>query len=155
MLFRSRPGSVIEVELLRVHERPEEVLEDRLASGRIIGQGPVDGGDLLGPRRATEDPQEQLVDDLGRIGPVEVHLVGPDPLEPLDEDQRDLLMDLATGATVAAAASARFLSLRTAERRLAQARRALGVRTTAEAVALARAAGLDAVSGAVDLDRLE
>ncbi|HEX7746536.1 MAG TPA: hypothetical protein VF462_14895 [Micromonosporaceae bacterium] len=48
--------------------------------------------------------------------------------------QRALLDRLANGETIAAAAAAEFLSLRTANRRIAQARQLLGVRTTREAV---------------------
>ncbi|MEO7572219.1 MAG: LuxR family transcriptional regulator [Acidimicrobiales bacterium] len=78
----------------------------------------------------------RLLDDLRRIGTVELVALGPDPLAVLDDDQRALLAALATGASVGTAADALHLSTRTAERRLAAARRSLGVRTTAEAVAL-------------------
>jgi hypothetical protein len=83
--------------------------------------------------------RERLVDDLRRIGPVDQVLLGPDPLAALDGDQRALLEALATGSSIGEAAAALHLSTRTAERRLATARKALGVRTTAEAVALATA----------------
>lgn len=80
-----------------------------------------------------------LVDDLGRLGPVLRHAEidppaatdGPTVLVP---EQRALLERLANGETIAAAAAAEFLSLRTANRRIAQARAAYGVRTTREAV---------------------
>jgi hypothetical protein len=49
-------------------------------------------------------------------------------------EQRALLDRLAEGETIAAAAAAEFLSLRTANRRIAAARQLLGVRTTREAV---------------------
>lgn len=49
-------------------------------------------------------------------------------------EQRALLDRLANGETIAAAAAAEYLSLRTANRRIAQARQALGVQTTREAV---------------------
>ena len=49
-------------------------------------------------------------------------------------EQRALLERLANGETIAAAAAAEFLSLRTANRRIAEAREVLGVRTTREAV---------------------
>jgi hypothetical protein len=49
-------------------------------------------------------------------------------------EQRALLGRLANGETIATAAAAEFLSLRTANRRIAQARSQLGVRTTREAV---------------------
>ena len=82
-----------------------------------------------------------LLADLARIGPVTT-----DPDADLEEDadpgnspqlapeQRALLERLANGETIAAAAAAEFLSLRTANRRIAEAREALGVRTTREAV---------------------
>jgi len=83
-----------------------------------------------------------LLADLGRLGPVirdpEAEIGGgdgePDGDSPLLPEQRALLERLANGETIAAAAAAEFLSLRTANRRIAQAREALGVRTTREAV---------------------
>jgi hypothetical protein len=93
-----------------------------------------------------------LVDDLNRLGPV---LLGPIPHGPaqhppgrhaagdtgsadhvadLVPEQRALLDRLAAGDTIAAAAAAEFLSLRTANRRIAEARALFGVRTTREAV---------------------
>ncbi|MFK3979901.1 LuxR family transcriptional regulator [Micromonospora sp. NPDC050397] len=81
-----------------------------------------------------------LVADLGRLGPVHRDPgTGPDPsgataAPQLVPEQRALLERLANGETIAAAAAAEFLSLRTANRRIAQAREALGVRTTREAV---------------------
>jgi hypothetical protein len=78
-----------------------------------------------------------LVDDLGRLGPVR-H--GADSGAPdvaaadLVPEQRALLDRLAAGDTIAAAAAAEFLSLRTANRRIAEARAVFGVRTTREAV---------------------
>jgi DNA-binding NarL/FixJ family response regulator len=77
-----------------------------------------------------------LVDDLARVGEVTVELHGEDPLHDLDDDQRGLLVRLAAGDSIPTAAAALFLSTRTAERRVASARRVLGVRTTTEAVAL-------------------
>jgi antitoxin (DNA-binding transcriptional repressor) of toxin-antitoxin stability system len=80
-----------------------------------------------------------LIDDLSRLGTVR-H--GPQP-EPADggnavadlvPEQRALLDRLAAGDTIAAAAAAEFLSLRTANRRIAEARQLFGVRTTREAV---------------------
>ncbi|MGC9666213.1 hypothetical protein ACNTMW_06595 [Planosporangium sp. 12N6] len=58
------------------------------------------------------------------------------PTAPTDlaPEQRALLERLATGATIAAAAQAEYLSLRTANRRIAQARQLLGASTTREAV---------------------
>ncbi|GAA2691526.1 MULTISPECIES: LuxR family transcriptional regulator [Actinoplanes] len=79
-----------------------------------------------------------LVDDLGRIGPVrrgaDAPETGGDPVASLIPEQRALLDRLAAGDTIAAAAAAEFLSLRTANRRIAEARTLFGVRTTREAV---------------------
>jgi len=95
---------------------------------------------------AITDPASEtgraLLADLARIGPV---VTDPDaddeeaardgPGRPqLAPEQRALLERLANGETIAAAAAAEFLSLRTANRRIAEAREALGVRTTREAV---------------------
>jgi DNA-binding CsgD family transcriptional regulator len=76
------------------------------------------------------------VDDLSRLGPVH-HGVGSEPgvaVADLVPEQRALLDRLASGDTIAAAAAAEFLSLRTANRRIAEARALFGVRTTREAV---------------------
>jgi DNA-binding CsgD family transcriptional regulator len=56
------------------------------------------------------------------------------PAGDLSPDQRDILELLAAGNSIAQAARLRFLSLRTANRRVAEARDALGVATTREAV---------------------
>lgn len=88
---------------------------------------------------ADTEAGRALFADLSRVGPVgrtaEEALGGGhhDDL-PLTDEQRALLERLANGETIAAAATAEFLSLRTANRRIAQARDALGVRTTREAV---------------------
>jgi DNA-binding CsgD family transcriptional regulator len=79
-----------------------------------------------------------LLADLGRIGPVQTDPDVDDRPEAegpqLAPEQRALLERLAAGETIAAAAQAEFLSLRTANRRIAEAREILGVRTTREAV---------------------
>jgi DNA-binding CsgD family transcriptional regulator len=86
------------------------------------------------------DPGRALVADLRRLGPVH-HDPRADPTAPprntvtdLIPEQRALLDRLANGETIASAAAAEFLSLRTANRRIAQARQVLGARTTREAV---------------------
>jgi DNA-binding NarL/FixJ family response regulator len=81
-----------------------------------------------------------LLADLGRIGQVSTDpdadlAADTEPGGPqLAPEQRALLERLANGETIAAAAAAEFLSLRTANRRIAEAREVLGVRTTREAV---------------------
>ena len=92
---------------------------------------------------AVCDPESPLgralIDDLGRLGPLGGQPDGgdadePDALGALVPEQRALLDRLAAGDTIAAAAAAEFLSLRTANRRIAEARALFGVRTTREAV---------------------
>lgn len=100
---------------------------------------------------AVADPAgvlgRELVADLRRLGPVHLDsrsdpttAAGPpdaapgDPAAGLTPQQRVLLRRLADGQTIAAAAAAEFLSLRTANRHIARARETLGVRTTREAV---------------------
>jgi hypothetical protein len=78
-----------------------------------------------------------LFDDLARLGPVNLGPTGNDVGDAVAElvpEQRALLDRLASGDTIAAAAAAEFLSLRTANRRIAEARALFGVRTTREAV---------------------
>ncbi|GAB1691774.1 LuxR family transcriptional regulator [Krasilnikovia sp. M28-CT-15] len=75
-----------------------------------------------------------LADDLARLGPLQ-HGTGADSsVAELIPEQRALLDRLAAGETIAAAAAAEYLSLRTANRRIAEARALFGVRTTREAV---------------------
>ncbi len=84
------------------------------------------------------DTGRALLADLARIGPVSrdpgEDVTAPSDDLPLTDEQRALLDRLAAGESIVAAAEAEFLSLRTANRRIAQARAALGVRTTREAV---------------------
>jgi hypothetical protein len=87
----------------------------------------------------TGEVGRALVADLSRLGPVGVDSRADSPagsgaVPGLVPEQRALLERLANGETIAAAAAAEFLSLRTANRRIARARVALGVRTTREAV---------------------
>lgn len=83
----------------------------------------------------TETPTGRaLVDDLSRLGPVHLGVGEPETVADLVTEQRALLERLAAGDTIAAAAAAEFLSLRTANRRIAEARALFGVRTTREAV---------------------
>ncbi|GAB3233752.1 hypothetical protein GCM10027447_30350 [Glycomyces halotolerans] len=77
-----------------------------------------------------------LAADLRRIGPVGL-MPGKAEVDDgldLDAEQRSLLNRLAAGSTIAAAAEAEYVSLRTANRRIAAARATLGVKTTREAV---------------------
>jgi DNA-binding CsgD family transcriptional regulator len=85
-----------------------------------------------------------FVDDLGRIGPVELGRMGlPARHEPplLESGQCDLVRLLASGRTIAEAARDLHISLRTANRRLARVRVTLGAASTAQAVHAARRNG--------------
>jgi len=75
-----------------------------------------------------------LVDDLSRLGTVHLGAGDGEAVADRIPEQRALLDRLAAGDTIAAAAAAEFLSLRTANRRIAEARALFGVRTTREAV---------------------
>jgi hypothetical protein len=112
--------------------------------GRITDQDSLQLAVLAAARGAgivaVSDTESELgralIDDLARLGPVHQ---GPgagsdDKVADLVPEQRALLERLAGGDTIAAAAAAEFLSLRTANRRIAEARALFGVRTTREAV---------------------
>jgi DNA-binding NarL/FixJ family response regulator len=71
--------------------------------------------------------------DLERVSAPAPSVGGP-PAIPLSQEQCELLDLLAAGASIAAAAASRYISLRTANRRIADARKALGAASTSEAV---------------------
>jgi DNA-binding NarL/FixJ family response regulator len=92
------------------------------------------GTGLVARLRAPAEVAERCLADLRRLGATGP--AGPAPPAParLTAEQRELLGHLAAGRSLAQAARLLHLSQRTAERRLAAARRALGARTTAEAL---------------------
>jgi DNA-binding CsgD family transcriptional regulator len=95
-----------------------------------------------------------LVEDLRRLGPVWLRGFGDaDAIEPLRHEERELLERLAAGASLKEAAEKLYLSRRTAQRRLARAREALGVRTTAEALVRFGAAGAPPQSAPISRGR--
>jgi DNA-binding NarL/FixJ family response regulator len=85
---------------------------------------------------------ERLVEDLRRLGPVD-YRTGELPTGPtLTHDEHALLDLLAGGSTLGDAAEQLHLSRRTADRRLASARKKLGANSTAETLVLfSRASG--------------
>jgi len=93
----------------------------------------VAGAGLIVRVTATRDVTDQLLDDLHRLGPVD-HRLGDTAPGALNSDQRALLDLLSNGMTLGTAAATLALSRRTADRRLADARRVLGAATTAEAL---------------------
>jgi hypothetical protein len=82
---------------------------------------------------ADRDIVDVLCDDLRHLGPLD-HRVGADPGSRLGPEDRGMLELLAEGMTLGQAASRLHLSRRSADRRLASARAALGVGTSGEAV---------------------
>lgn len=92
------------------------------------------GDGVLVAACAGRDAIDRLCDDLRRLGPVD-HQLGDRPAPPaLSPEQVGLLRLLGEGASLGDAAHRLHVSRRTADRRLAAARRTLGVTTTAEAV---------------------
>jgi DNA-binding NarL/FixJ family response regulator len=93
------------------------------------------GAGLLVAVASSAEVEQQFLEDLGRIGEVRRETEETAPTRPaLTTEQRQLLDLVAEGASIPAAAAELFISVRTAERRIAQIRTALGVRTTAAAV---------------------
>ncbi len=84
--------------------------------------------------RASAAVADQLLEDLRRLGPVDVRQdrEGRGALTP---EEQELVSLLAEGTSIGEAARRLHISRRTADRRLAQVRRAAGASTTAEAVA--------------------
>lgn len=105
------------------------LIDDRASARRAVealerGAGVAVAIELVGSERLD------LLEDLNRAG-TPWNSVG---VAVLDADQRVLLDHLAAGATMSDAAAAADVSVRTAHRRVADARRRLGVATTVEAV---------------------
>lgn len=97
----------------------------------------VGGHGVLVHGLAPRTVLDRLCDDLRRLGQVE-HRVGVVPLARLNREQRALTGLLLTGKKLGEAARELHLSRRTADRRLAEARRAFGARSTAELLARLR-----------------
>jgi DNA-binding CsgD family transcriptional regulator len=90
--------------------------------------------------RATVD---RLVDDLRHVGRVDHRIVTVATAEPpIPPEARAILGLLAEGHSLGEAAALLGLSRRTADRRVSDARAALGVARTTEAIARARTLGL-------------
>ena len=90
---------------------------------------------------APPEVLDPLLDDLRHVGPVDHRRAPRLSLPALGDEAREILVILAQGRTLGDAAATLGLSRRTADRRLAEARSALGVERTVEAVALARRMG--------------
>jgi DNA-binding NarL/FixJ family response regulator len=90
---------------------------------------------------ASREVTDHLVDDLRHVGHVEHRVLGAESSPALEDEGRAILALLAEGLSLREAAATLGLSRRTADRRLATARAALGVTRTTEAVAVARRLG--------------
>jgi len=92
---------------------------------------------------ATADRQtiDRLVDDLRRLGPVEHRIGSPEAPPVVAPEARAILGLLAEGHSLGEAAAILGIARRTADRRLADGRRALGTDRTTEAITLARRLG--------------
>lgn len=100
------------------------------------------GAGLLVVLDLPVDEATLFLADLGRIAPFERRVpAAVAESSDLDADTMSLLDHLADGSTLGHAARALHLSRRTADRRLANARRVLGVTTTPEALAAWRRRG--------------
>lgn len=124
------------------------VVADAAAAAQAV-LAAVRGCDLVVLGTGERAVIDQLCDDLRRLGQLE-HVVGSESARPmLAAEERALLAQLVDGASLGEAAKALHMSRRTADRRLAAARRALGVRSTSEAVVLARRQGITDQRGAI------
>lgn len=136
-------GAVVE-RSWRVLRTGTTVCVDRVANiddaGRAV-LAAVRGARLVISAHAPREVIDQLCDDLRRLGDVD-HRIGPSRRPVVSTVERALLAQLLTGATLGQAARTLHLSRRTADRRLAAARTALGARTTAEALRLAAELGV-------------
>lgn len=94
------------------------------------------GGLLVAVDGLAEHARHRLLDDLGRIGPVDRSSAAvPLATDPAENDGLRLLELIAEGRSLGEAARELSLSRRTADRRLAAARGALGVESTTAAIA--------------------
>jgi DNA-binding NarL/FixJ family response regulator len=100
------------------------------------------GAGLVVHGLAPREILDRLLDDLRHVGPVE-HRRRLSAVRPaLDEDELRILRLLGEGWRLGDVAAELGLSRRTADRRLASARRTLGAARTVEAVSSARRLGL-------------
>lgn len=107
----------------------------------------LDGAPLILEVRADAAVVDRLVDDLRRLGRVEHRVAAANASPVLTADARAILGLLAEGHSLGEAAGIVGLPRRTADRRLAAARAALGVERTTEAIARARHLGWVGAAG--------
>lgn len=117
--------------------------DSRVVSAGVVGDAndaaeallaAVWGAGVLIHATASQEIVARLVEDLGRLGAVELRLSGTVSTPKLTHEEQTLLEFLAEGVALGEAAERLHVSRRTADRRLASARRKLGAGTTAEAL---------------------
>ena len=138
-------GHAVEVGLERLG-RPSRptirhgiVASDRDAAAAVLAA--LAGYGLVLEIRIDGPSLDRLLDDLRHLGSVRQITVGAPAAPAIDEEARQLLRLLAGGTTLGEAARTMGISRRTADRRLAAIRVALGVDRTVEAVAVAGRSG--------------
>jgi DNA-binding NarL/FixJ family response regulator len=109
-----------------------EVADEADAAAALLAA--VWGAEVLIHATAPPEVTERLVEDLRRLGPVDYRPTEAFAAAALTRDERALLGLLSQGMSLGDAADQLHLSRRTADRRLASARKKLGAETTAEAV---------------------
>jgi DNA-binding CsgD family transcriptional regulator len=103
----------------------------------------VRGNDLVVLAAAPREVIDQLCDDLRRLGDLDHRVGDGGAVGPvLSAEERAVLAQLMAGRSLGEAARALHLSRRTADRRLAAARRTLGAASTSEALVAARRNGV-------------
>ena len=100
------------------------------------------GANLVIDAAAEREVVDRMCEDLRRLGALQHTIDEPAPVAALTDDEQALLAHLAVGQTLGRAARALNLSRRTADRRLAGAKAALGVTTTSQALVEAVRRGL-------------
>jgi DNA-binding CsgD family transcriptional regulator len=113
------------------------------AAGAVLAA--VAGAGLVVDAAGERDVIDRLCDDLRRLGTLEHQIGAPATLSPLNGEQRALLAELLSGRSLGEAARVLHISRRTADRRLASARAALGTTTTSEALIVAQGMGVGRV----------
>jgi DNA-binding NarL/FixJ family response regulator len=95
------------------------------------------GAQLVVAATADREVIDRMCDDLRRLGPLDHRIEESAAVPVLTSEERLLVERLLAGDSLGDAAAVLHLSRRTADRRLASARRALRVTTTAELLAAA------------------
>ena len=119
------------------------VVEDAASAAQAL-LAVLGGAGLIVEARADRAVIDRLVDDLRRLGSVDHRVVAgaASSVEPeVSIEARAIIGLLAMGLSLGETARVLGLARRTADRRLAEARRGLGVTRTTEAIARARRLG--------------